>query len=56
MSTVFNPAKNFILGFHGLAPSSDFLKLINDNQPAGFIFLGENYENPDQFSLTVNTL
>jgi beta-N-acetylhexosaminidase len=56
MSTHFNPAKNLILGFRGLFPSTEFIKFIKTNQPAGYIFLGYNYDNPEQFRSCVNIL
>jgi beta-N-acetylhexosaminidase len=51
-----NPAKLFILGFHGLAPDRDFIKLIERNPPAGFLLLGENYDNIEQLRRLVSDL
>lgn len=51
-----NPAKLFILGFHGLAPDRDFIKLIEKNPPAGFLLLGNNYENMGQLKTLVSDL
>jgi len=56
MISEFNPAKYFILGFEGLELPKDFVNLIKEFPPAGFIFLGNNYDNPEQFRLLVQRL
>jgi len=48
MTVVFNPARFLMLGFDGQEPTDQFLKLIDDNPPAGFLFLGHNYHDPEQ--------
>jgi beta-N-acetylhexosaminidase len=56
MKKVFNPAKFLILGFEGLSPSDEFLKLISDNPPAGFLILGHNYRDSNQLKSLSSTL
>ena len=48
MSQKINPARFFILGFSGLYLEKDFIKLIEKNPPAGFLMLGNNYQNLNQ--------
>jgi beta-N-acetylhexosaminidase len=56
MKISFNPSKIFILGFHGLTPSSEFLNYIEKNPPAGFLLLGENYQDNQQLKSLIFTL
>ena len=52
----FDAAKLFILGFRGLVPDRDFIELIEKNPPAGFLLLGENYDNMEQLRSLVSDL
>lgn len=48
MNIKFNPANPFILGFDGIRPDDDFLRLIESNPPSGFLLMDWNYDNPAQ--------
>lgn len=56
MSHSFNPGIFFILGFNGIVPQDDFLKLIDEFPPAGFLLLERNFENPDQLTSLTSRL
>jgi len=48
MSSSFNPGQFLILGFEGLEPDSRFLDFVKETPPAGFLLLGENYQDRNQ--------
>ena len=50
------PGVFFILGFDGLVPQDDFLTLITEYSPAGFLLLERNFKNPDQLSSLTSRL
>ena len=52
----FNSAKFLIFGFTGSSPYPDFLKLVEDNPPAGFLLLGENYKDDNQLKALTTVL
>jgi beta-N-acetylhexosaminidase len=56
MSHSLNPGIFFILGFNGIVPQDDFLKLIDEFPPAGFLLLERNFEDPDQLTSLTSRL
>ncbi len=56
MTDSFNPGQFFILGFEGLDPEKSFLELVETFPPAGFVFLGSNYDSPPQLAALIELL
>lgn len=56
MNSNFNPGKFFILGFSGIRPEDEFLRLIESCHPSGFLLTGHNYEDPEQLRALVSYL
>lgn len=56
MNSNFNPGKFFILGFDAVRPEGDFLHLIENYPPAGFLLMQQNYEDPEQLKSLVSYL
>lgn len=52
----FNPGKLFIFGFKGPAPGPDLIKLCEENPPAGFLLLGDNFQDESQLRALVSDL
>lgn len=56
MNSNFNPGKFFILGFSGIRPEDEFLRLIESYPPSGFLLMHHNYEDPEQLKTLVSYL
>jgi beta-N-acetylhexosaminidase len=56
MSRIVSPGVFFIFGFNGIIPQDDFLGLIDEHPPAGFLLLENNFRNPDQLASLISRL
>jgi beta-N-acetylhexosaminidase len=56
MNNKFNPGNFFILGFDGITPAGDFLRLIESYPPSGFLLMDRNYDDPAQIKSLVSRL
>jgi beta-N-acetylhexosaminidase len=52
----FNPGQFFILGFRGFELESEFEKLISKYLPAGYLLLGDNYDDISRLNTLVSNL
>ena len=56
MNSNLNPGNFFILGFDGIRPDDDFLRLIESHPPSGFLLMNWNYDDPAQLKSLVSYL
>ncbi len=56
MNNNINPGNFFILGFDGIRPDDNFLRLMESHPPSGFLLMDWNYKNPEQLKSLVSYL
>jgi beta-N-acetylhexosaminidase len=50
------PTEFLILGFKGLSPEPEFLKFVEENPPAGFLLMADNYRDERQLGNLIGAL